>query len=158
MTDFTLDNDTENDEDVVDDEDNGNDGETFKIFVNGEVVWESEGNAMLVDRVSVYRAAGEATAIGSPGTDEWLKIEVNERSYDAPETYLDIIEDRQRRERRERFEPESSAEREGYVEADPETGEPMNQEEDKDNEEEDVEVQTQEEQKNEKAMAGDIEF
>lgn len=156
MTDFT---DTTNDEDVVDDtEETEDDGNTFKIKVNGEVVWESEGDAMLVDRVNVYRAAGEVTAIGSPGTDQWLSIEVNERSYDAPETYLDMIETRQANERREQFEPGiPGSEREGYVEADPETGEPMNQEDD-DNKEEEVEVQSQEDQEQEKAAVGDVEF
>lgn len=165
-TDLDVSNDND-DEETTDFEENlegqGGDDESFKIFVNDELVWESEGNAMLVDRVSVYRAAGEATAIGSPGTDQWLRIQVNERSYDAPETYLDIIEDRQRRERREQFEPGTSgSEREGYVQADPETGQPMgqddNNEDENNNNNEVASPTTQEEQDQQKEASSDLEF
>lgn len=81
----------------------------YKISVNGEDVWESEGDALLVDRVNIVNARGEVVTIGSPGMDSWLKIEVNVRN--APTdagTYLDIIEAEKAQERRDRIESESS--------------------------------------------------
>ncbi len=101
----------------------------YIITVNGKEVWRTEGEAMLVDNVTVSSGRGEITAIGSANGDTYLAIEVHERSYDAPETYLDMIEARKRRERQGQYDAENDTTREGYVRADPETGEPM--EEDK---------------------------
>lgn len=99
----------------------------YTIAINGQKVWESKGESMLVDRVVIRNARGEVTVIGSSMGDTYLEIEVNERSYDAPETYLDMIENRQANERRERFEPDTSdrVNDEAYVAADPETGKPV---------------------------------
>jgi hypothetical protein len=111
-------------------------GSAYIITVNGKEVWRTEGEAMLVDKVTVSNNRGEVTAIGSANGDTYLAIEVNERSYDAPETYLDMIEVRKRRERQSQFEPENDTSREGYVEADPETGEPVQGSDDTNREEE----------------------
>jgi hypothetical protein len=99
--------------------------EEYVIRVNGNEVWRSKGKAMLVDRVSVSNSRGEVTVIGSATSDKYLDIAVSERSFDNPATYLDMIEDTKLMERRKQFEPEPDTSREGYVKADPETGEPM---------------------------------
>jgi hypothetical protein len=106
--------------------------DAFVICVNGEEVWRSKGKAMLVDKVVVGSARGEITAIGSSPTDKYLDIQVNERSYESPETYLDMTEARLADERRERNEPDTSdrVNDEGYVAADPETGKPVEKVED----------------------------
>lgn len=115
----------------------------YVITVNGEEVWRSEGHAMLVDRVVIRNARGEVTVIGSANQDKYLEIDINERSYDAPETYLDMTEKRLADERRERFEPDTSGRTsdEEYVEADPETGLPVGQEPEEEEEEEEEEVE-----------------
>lgn len=79
----------------------------FVINVDGEEVWSSVGDAMLVDQIRISNARGEVTVIGSHNQDEYLNIDVHERSYEAPETYLDMIESEKLQERRERFEPPS---------------------------------------------------
>ena len=77
----------------------------YKITVNDEEVWESEGDPMLVDQVKVINSRGEVVTIGSPGLDAWLKIEVNIRdSADAAGSYLDLIEANKAQERREAIE------------------------------------------------------
>ena len=77
----------------------------YKITVNGEEVWESEGEAILVDQVRVNNSRGEVVAIGSPGLDAWLEINVNVRdSADAAGSYLDLIEANKAQERREAIE------------------------------------------------------
>jgi hypothetical protein len=99
--------------------------EEYVIRVNGREVWRSNGRAMLVDSVKINNARGEVTVIGSSNQDKYLDITVSERSFDQPATYLDMIEDEKMQERRSKFEPEPDKTREGYVEADPETGEPV---------------------------------
>src|SRR5882762_993957 len=97
----------------------------YKVSVNGEKVWESEGEAYLVDSVKVNNSRGEVTAIGSSNTDDWLDIQVHVRASDAPSSYLDIMDEKKREARQSEFEPKLDDTREGYVKADPETGEPM---------------------------------
>lgn len=97
----------------------------YRISVNGEQVWESEGEAMLVDQVKMNNARGEITVVGSHNGDEYLDITVNVRSWEAPDTYLDMIEEKKMQERRAQFEPAPDTSREGYVAADPETGQPV---------------------------------
>lgn len=161
--------DYDNDGDVEDVEDDVNDVNYFIISVNGEEVWRSEGAAMLVDKVTINNARGEVTVVGSANQDTYLEITVNERSENMPVTYLDIEEANKAQERRDKYEPEPDKTREGYVEADPETGEPMEEtrvptqeekeaEEKEEKEETAPEPDTQEEQDRENAMAGDVEF
>lgn len=99
--------------------------ENYVIRVNGEEVWRSNGKAMLVDKVTMNNARGEVTVVGSSNSDKYLDILVNERSYEAPATYLDMIEEAKMEERRSSLEPKPDKTREGYVEADPETGQPI---------------------------------
>lgn len=99
--------------------------ENYVIRVNGKEVWRSAGEAMLVDGVKINNARGEVTVVGSPTTDKYLDIVVSERSYDNPVTFLDMIEDKTMQDRRAKFEPKPDKTREGYVEADPETGQPV---------------------------------
>lgn len=81
----------------------------YKIFVNDKEVWESDGEAILVDRVSIRNHRGEVTTIGSPQLDEWMKIEVNSRNSPSDaNTYLDIIEADKAQERREAIEGASA--------------------------------------------------
>ncbi len=127
---------TDLDLDIAADDEVDEPTDQYVITINGEEVWRSEGHAMLVDRVVVRNARGEVTVIGSANQDMYLEIEVNERSYNAPETYLDMTEKRIADERREKFEPELDNSREGYVEADPETGQPVEGVEDEEEEEE----------------------
>lgn len=117
----------------------------FQIFINDddEPIWESEVEANVVDQVTLTGVRGEITVVGSPGTDTWLRIRVNERA--QYNTYLDMVEDEKAQERRDRFEKDSEGDGE-HVEADPETGRPKGG------------PSTQEEQEEEKAMAGDVEF
>ena len=110
----------------------------FKISVNDEEVWESDGDANLVDRVSVTNARGEVTSIGSPGQDTWLKINVNIRN--APSdagTYLDIVEEDKAQERRERIEGDSAdAVAEGRAQMDAEAEEAQREQEEQEETEE----------------------
>lgn len=95
----------------------------YKISVNGEKVWESKSDHSSVDRVTVTNVRGEVAVIGSATGDEWLAIEVNERPIGL-ETYLDTNDLKALQERQVKFdkEPEDMS---AYVEADPETGQPM---------------------------------
>lgn len=97
----------------------------YVIRVNGKEVWRSKGQAMLVNSVKMSNARGEVTVIGSSNQDKYLDITVSERSFDDPDTYLDMIEEKKLQERRKQFEPAPDTSREGYVEADPETGQPV---------------------------------
>lgn len=97
----------------------------YEIRVNGDKVWESEGDVILVDSVKINNARGEVTVVGSHNQDAYLDITVNVRDTVGPPTYLDMIEDQKMQERRDALEPEPDETREGYVKADPETGVPM---------------------------------
>lgn len=99
--------------------------ENYVIRINGKEVWRSKGKALLVDKVTMNNARGEITVVGSHNDDKYLDINVNERSYDDPATYLDMIDAEKAQERRDRLEPAPDKTREGYVEADPETGQPI---------------------------------
>lgn len=97
----------------------------YEVRVNGEKVWESEGDVLLVDSVKINNARGEVTVVGSHNQDAYLDIFVNVRDTVGPPTYLDMIEDQKMQERRDALEPKPDKTREGYVEADPETGQPI---------------------------------
>ena|SRR5260221_14186557 len=62
----------------------------FKVLVNDEQVWESEGDPILVDKVSVVNGRGEVASVGSHGQDTWIGLNVNIRSADAE--YLDLAD------------------------------------------------------------------
>jgi hypothetical protein len=96
----------------------------YKISVNGEQVWESESEAMAVDKVSIHNSRGEVAVVGSSTNDSWLKIEVNERGIGL-ETYLDVNDAETLKARQEKYDAKPDKSREGYVEADPETGLPV---------------------------------
>lgn len=131
--------------------------ENYVIRVNGKEVWRSEGRAMLVDKVTFNNSRGEVTVIGSANQDKYLDIVVNERSFDDPATYLDMIEDEKMQERRKRFEPAPDTSREGYVKADPETGAPM-VEETASTSQESIPVGVSTETQTQAEAAGDVEF
>jgi hypothetical protein len=96
----------------------------YGIFVNDddEPVWESELESSEVDQVVISTARGEVATIGTATNDTWIRIRVNERA--QVETYLGQAESIQQQEYREKFEQEPEN-MDAYVEADPETGEPM---------------------------------
>lgn len=98
----------------------------FKIFVNDgeDAVWETDADdSVAVDSVAVRTAAGEATTVGFGGTDDWIRIVINERPNNG--TYLDMVEAEKLAERQERYEVKQDTSADGYVAADPETGEPV---------------------------------
>jgi len=72
----------------------------YVIEVNGEKVWESEGDAMLVDRISVSTSRGEIASIGSANDNDLLQINVNVRD-GVLTSDLDIVEARKAQERRD---------------------------------------------------------
>jgi hypothetical protein len=95
----------------------------FRILINDqeEPLWESQAETLNVDRIEITNARGEVTTIGSPATDDWLRIRVNERA--EVETYLDQNEAVVQEQRREKYE---LGQGEGeYVAMDEETGEPQ---------------------------------
>jgi hypothetical protein len=96
-TDFTVD--TDETDETEEETPSG-----YVIRVNNEVVWSSNSEAMLVDEVRIFNARGEVTKIGSHNGDEYLDIQVHVRSYDAPDTYLDMIESHKAQERRDKYE------------------------------------------------------
>ena len=129
----------------------------YRILLNDEedALWESESDATEVDEVKIVNARGEVTTIGSAPGDGWVRIIVRERA--QVETYYDQIERKKLEERREMYEVKAEGvDTDAYVEADPETGAPVNADEETD--EDTTEPATQEEQENEKVMAGDVEF
>ena len=54
----------------------------YKIQVNGETVWESEGDAVLVHEVSISTPRGESALVRVPPEENYMSIEVREMSVD----------------------------------------------------------------------------
>jgi hypothetical protein len=98
----------------------------FELFINDEQdsVWESDGDANVVDRVQILTARGEVFSYGSEAGDEWVRIVINERPVGL-ETYLDVVEANRLAERQEKFEIKQDTSADGYVAANPETGAPV---------------------------------
>lgn len=64
----------------------------YKVRVNGEVVWESEGSEHLVNEISVSTPRGEAALIRVPPTEEALDLRIDLRSVgNKPMDLVDAI-------------------------------------------------------------------
>ena len=111
----------------------------YVITVNDEKVWESEGEAYLVDEVEVIKASGSAATIRTDNLDTWLNIKVNVRDAETS-TYLDIQEQKRAQERRELLENEPAPveETETQPESEPEEEETAPEEEASPEEDEEI--------------------